>query len=267
MAVDKKKVLIIENQHMQFQQLQTVLSSDTLDPSIEVLPKEEDFVKLISAVKVFLCENYPSKYRNKCLDYLLGEIKGKKGTRPVDLIILDYKLSGSIEGRDGIYLANKIWEAYYNTPILFLSRVDYARRDRYSYEKSIDPDYRHSWLMKGFLGEDTLGEEYIRYSVYNEIIKLTGGSEEDLARINEPMIKKVAAILEDPSCEGMDRTRWNEFLIFLKRYPRTIPDSLAQKVSDHFSRRDSSIDEQFNKEMETLMANEPIDNELINPDE
>ena len=172
------RILILENQIVHYRQLRDYLSE--MDRAITP-PNDDEFKLLISAVKVYLNKpGYESDYRNECWKFIKKKIVSDDGELQVDLIVMDNKLGGSTLCRTGLDLAQDIWEIEYENekicaelPILFLSRTDYGERNRYNKLKELtDQKYNCHWLMKGFLGDDTLSKPYVKTTVNDEIEKL-----------------------------------------------------------------------------------------------
>ena len=173
-----KDILILENQIVHYRQLRDYLR----DIGWGITPQNDDeFILLISAIKVYLnIPGYESDYRDECWKFIKKKIVSDEGELQVDLIVMDNKLGGSTVCRTGLDLAQDIWDIEYDNkkicaelPILFLSRTDYGERNRYNKLKEItDQKYNCHWLMKGFLGDDTLSEPYVKTTVNEEIKKL-----------------------------------------------------------------------------------------------
>ncbi len=163
------RILIIENQFVHFKKLQDGLKSD----SVYVIPSGRDeFVRFISAVKVFLNPpGYSESYRESCWKEIKSEILGTNEQGRVNLIIMDIVLGGATICKTGLDLALEIWNKIdREIPILFLSRSDYSDEHRYLMEQQFKKkQFRCDWLMKGFMGYETLAESFIKYTVSEKI--------------------------------------------------------------------------------------------------
>jgi len=142
MAIEeKKKILIFENQYYEYNKL-----CDKLKEQYEVVIAKEldcnrtqDKFKLFAdRIRIWVNENYDTKYRNKALDYILEVIGTKEGDKIVphsvlNLIIMDHILGGSYGCLTGIDLAEKLVEKIEMDkmpPILFLSKTEHANKNR-----------------------------------------------------------------------------------------------------------------------------------------
>ena len=212
-----ERILVIENQYLQFDLLKKgLLSNDRIkERGIDILPSDKDqFRKLIGAVKVYANKSYSKEYREICQDAIFEFVAGKEKDNPVDLIILDYKLGGSIECLTGVDIAKLIWAYFPKIPVLFLSRVDYSVRDRYFQVDDIETKYKKEWLMKGFMGDETLDGDYINYTIYNKLVSLLDGPSAVKIGENDELIKKVEFIIQldlNPYVQY-----WETLLIYLK---------------------------------------------------
>lgn len=210
-----ERILIIENQYLQFQQLVDVLPKCG-ERNLEVFPSgREAYTKLISAIKVFVYDGYPKDYRDRCQDVILDSIICGTPPRSVDLIIMDYKLGGSMKCKTGVDLALMIWRYFPNVPILFLSRVDYAVRERFLQVESVNRQYRKDWLMKGFMGAETLDETFIKHTVYNKIVGLLDQVDVQIIGENEWFVEKVRKISGLPVGMSEDQAKWDRLLAYM----------------------------------------------------
>lgn len=208
-----ERVLIIENQYLQFEQLSNVLPS-IKERALNVIPDGKDtFRKLISAVKVWVYKDYPDVYREKCKSIILDFVLGADRSNPVDLIILDYKLGGGMDSLSGIDVANMIWSQNPRIPILFLSRVDYSSKKRFLQSENLKGHFKNAWLMKGFLGEETLAKDFIQYTVYNKIVHLLDGENAKTRSVNDSYIEKIKEIVKLP--RNPFQAEWESLLKYI----------------------------------------------------
>ena len=170
--MSKKQILVVENQFVHYSQLEKGLNSDTQ----EVIPKDrDDYLDFISAVKVYLNEpGYSNDYKAKCWDVIKSYIVDSKGDVKIELLIMDNVLGGSTICRTGQELAQDIWEKINDRiPILFLSRTDYSDEKRFKLEQNHKKKgYRFEWLMKGFLGYETLEDSFINDTIVKKVDEL-----------------------------------------------------------------------------------------------
>lgn len=189
-----KSILIIENQFLQYEILRKGLQND----SIYVIPSErKDYERLISAVKVYLNRSgYSCSYRDECFDYIKKHIQGNDGL-VVDLIVMDNKLGGSTVCNTGLDLAFDIWKKINpSVPILFLSRTDYAEEQRFMQISEMkEKNYHFEWLMKGFLGEETMQELFVKKTVLKKVGQMLNQQWEPVPVLNQKYITMVDHIL------------------------------------------------------------------------
>lgn len=224
-----ERILIIENQILQFEQLAEVLPR-VGDRKLEIYPLGEEYRELIGAVKVFVYDRYPKAYRDRCRDVILEHVFCDDRNRPVDLIIMDYKLGGSVKCKTGVDVALLIWMIYPNIPILFLSRVDFADKGRFHQIESIDSQHRQSWLMKGFMGEKELDKSFIQNTVYNKIIELLDQCTMPAISENDWFIKKVRKIKDLPIVTSEDYQKWKALESYMSN-PMNPPLPLTMKIA------------------------------------
>lgn len=153
------KVVIIENQKTQFSIIKSHFTNDVI-----ILPTIADYDKFMNSVKIVLNSNYPFStiIKNKVII-----INSLIEYNP-DIIIIDYKLSGSSKGLSGIELGKIIRKEYANIKIIFLSRLQ-------SNEMSVQNELRDfnfpnwKWIEKGYAGQAINNKDYFKEYVFQVI--------------------------------------------------------------------------------------------------
>ena len=256
------KILIIENQFEHFSKLYKGL----LSKDLKLLPsfdndKKEDYIGLMSAVKVFVNKSgYSKKYRDECWRIIKDSVIDTKGRRNVDLIIMDNKLGGATLCIDGLELAKLIWSINDNgnitktIPILFLSRTDYSDEKRFTmFEEFKKNGYKFDWLMKGFLGNKPLEDRFIKIFVKNKIDELLTKESPKPENPNAEYIE----ILEKVSKSKINLPYKNTFVSLQKRLKEDPNYTLDEKIAKWLKDMDKSGSYY-------VMANDPVVEDIIN---
>jgi hypothetical protein len=139
----KRKIVIIENQKSQFNDIYTTLKNE-----YQIIPNEEDFIGFMDHVRVWINQQYDEDYR----DIAIESIKTK--CNDVDLIIMDYSIGGAHHCETGIELASKLLEINNDLNFLFFSKIaENDRKKNIAFEK-LKNSYSHisenNWLNKGY---------------------------------------------------------------------------------------------------------------------
>ncbi len=156
---NKRRILIIENQFVQFKDIIKLLGNSGFD----FFPDENTFVEYIDAVKIYLNPRYPIERRNSFLDKL---IEMTTNFNP-EILIIDHILIGAHDGEDGIDLALKFREKNLNQPIIFFSRTEQNNID-VSF-KLPKVSHNKEWISKGYSGADILEEIFFKERVIPKI--------------------------------------------------------------------------------------------------
>lgn len=190
---EKRNILIIENQFWQFDQIRIVLCGSHNYAPFPNCSSQNEFIKFIDNVRVWVNEQYECAYRDKALANIMQKIDNSKDT--VELILMDHILGGASHCLTGIDLAFKINEERKIKnrdilPVLFLSKTsqeDKKREEGFTtglthskgineYEKEFDKTY--DWVHKGYFGDDILKSEYFTQRVIPCIGNVIGKSKE-----------------------------------------------------------------------------------------
>lgn len=244
-------ILIVENQYSHYNSLTKGLEAS----KIKYCPKDrQPYSEFISAVKVYLNEpGYSQKYREACWEYIKSQIIDSEGKRIIDLIVMDNVLGGSTVCKTGQDLARDIWENVDKTiPVLFLSRMDYSDEKRFLTENYFKKKgYHFEWLMKGFLGTETMEDPYIMGTVVKKIKELLGREWPPIANDNQNLIDIVKSILDG---SGLYRDDFENLVSLLESIPEPLPEDhqLAIRIKGLPRRR--TFDEEFRQIVEATKA-------------
>lgn len=174
---NNRRILIIENQFIQFKDIIKLLDNSGFD----FFPNENKFDEYLDAIKIYLNPRYPIERRNLFLNKL---IEMTANYNP-ELLIIDHILIGAHDGEDGIDLAVKFRENNFNQPIIFFSRTE---------QNNIDvcvklPKVSHckEWISKGYSGADILEAAFFNERVIPRIQSL----------LSEPLSEKILKKLND----------------------------------------------------------------------
>ncbi|MCB0536948.1 MAG: hypothetical protein KDE33_05400 [Bacteroidetes bacterium] len=174
MPVERRKILIIENQELQFDGIIGCLNDYSF------FPEKEDYVKFIDHVRVWVNELYKEDYREKAIEFILNSIN----TNEIELILMDHILGGAHHCLTGIDLAKEINQRRINEsktaiPIAFLSKTEHNDEKRVSaYEEYKKTSNISEWIHKGYFGDEILKKDYFNSRVILIIEKLLGATEE-----------------------------------------------------------------------------------------
>jgi len=210
MKIDTQiKILIIENQWIEFRKLCDVLTGNNMSKyKFSVLlgidaennpvfydnknnkeKVEKDFISLVTQIRIWVNENngYNEDYRKKAFKTIL------KLAQISDIIIMDHILGGSYSCLTGIDIANYLLEEDIKKTVLFLSKTEEHDKnilDRYEGNYMIDgieqKGYKQKfmqkfqiqkndinnytkWIHKGYFGDEILKPEYIKKYVIKAI--------------------------------------------------------------------------------------------------
>lgn len=164
-----EKLLIIENQITQFDTI-----SELLNEKYQPFPSNDDYLKFIDNVRVWINKQYEKVYRKKALDYLLEFIN----TEEIRLIVMDYKLGGANYCLVGTDLAEKINKKRTKNnkrtiPVIFLSKTEHTDRIRVKNFDAYKKKFPNTmWIHKGYFGEEILAMGYFQKYVLVEIEKM-----------------------------------------------------------------------------------------------
>ncbi|MBD1362965.1 hypothetical protein IDJ77_04005 [Mucilaginibacter sp. ZT4R22] len=165
-----KKVLLIENQYLQFKSIRKELQ-EHYEGEFEIYPLEigdeetdrKEFEALMDQVRIALNERYGKMENKKSKSVLRTLIKDEN----FDLLIIDYKLVGYDGAPTGIQLASDFRADNIRCPILFLSRTPDNRSDILTTRGSVSEPY--SWASKGYSDHDLLDGGYVNSDVTSKI--------------------------------------------------------------------------------------------------
>lgn len=225
----RNRVLIVENQFVQYE----LMTNCLLKKGYIISPSGRDeYTSLISAVKVYINESgYSVDYREACFDVIKKFCLPEKES-PVDLIIMDYKLGGSTVCRTGYDLAIDIWKKVdKNIPVLFLSRTDYS--EEYGFEQRREMEcssYHFDWLMKGFLGEETMQCLFVEKTVCGKMEQLLSKEWPAVPCVNQFIIDMINKLLSLSVMARYDMDSFKEMKnYFLNRTEKIDEESLFVK--------------------------------------
>ena len=165
-----KRILIIENQFIQFRQIALKLQEYEIFPDYD---KRDEYNALMERVRIWLYGGYHHKRRTECLAFIIEYIE----ILHIDLFIIDYKLSGSSEGGTGIDLGLELRGKFSETPIIFLSRTPQTKElelGRFA-DKSFD------WVEKGYSSVPLADNAYFNKYMKPAIVSLLNGAYKILA--------------------------------------------------------------------------------------
>ena len=117
-------------------------------------------------------------------------------------------------------------------PILFLSRMDYTDEKRFLTENYFKKKgYHFEWLMKGFLGTETLEDPYIMGTVVKKIKELLEREWPPMPNNNQYLIDIVKGILDG---SGLYRDDFERLVVFLESIPSELPENhqLAIRIKE-----------------------------------
>ncbi|MDB5141656.1 MAG: hypothetical protein JWQ66_369 [Mucilaginibacter sp.] len=179
--VDKQQILVIENQRIQYETLAERL------PEYHILPVMADYSEMTDCVRIWLNERYSPEWRDQVFSHLLSMIEQWD---KIDLLIIDYKLSGCHDGHTGMKLAEDFrkTELLKDIPILFLSRTPENEEMVMDELKKISNAH---WIPKSYAGALNLDRVYFDKQVKKMLPQLIQQPEKDrLLNILETLINK-----------------------------------------------------------------------------
>lgn len=218
-----KRILIVDNQFVQYE----LLTNCLLKKGYIISPSDRDnYSTFISAVKVYINETgYPANYREACFDVIKNYCVPEKET-PVDLIIMDHKLGGSTVCKTGYDLAIDIWQKVdKNILVLFLSRTDYS--EEYSFAQRHDlevSNYHFDWLMKGFLGEETMQKLFIEKVVCEKMEQLLSKEWPVFTCVNQHIVDMINNLLNLSVVEPRDKESFEKMKSYFLGLPKRIDE-------------------------------------------
>jgi len=157
------KILLIENQHRQFQTITDLLRKFL--PSPVIFPSDGEYVGFIDRIRVYLNLNYHESIRTRVLEDIKTNVKDFNP----DIFIIDHILVGCHKSQTGLDLAIKLGTLGFDQPIIFLSRTldsEESVMTKLPYVKS-----QCEWVHKGYAGKGVLVEEYFEGEVAKRIRK------------------------------------------------------------------------------------------------
>lgn len=190
MSEIKRKILLVENQWFQFEEIAKLKCLK----SYEIIPSKDDYITLIDNVRVWVNTEYNKEYRDVAIKFVKDFISNSN----IELIIMDHILGGAFHCLTGVDLAVEI-NSNINIdkcmPILFLSKTEQSEKNRMTkyenYKKIYSEDIYTKWIHKGYFGDEILSEEYFEKMVIPEIHKLFASSEENKFWIKFDIVKSL----------------------------------------------------------------------------
>lgn len=174
----QRRLLLIENQFVQFDQILSYLKS----ANFSVYPANDQFKNFLDRIRVFLNERYDISRREKAFKDILVLLDDFKP----ELLIIDHILVGNHSAKNGIDLAQRLRKEKFKQPILFLSRTEQNHVDVCKHLPDIDQ--KTLWISKGYLGEDILDKDFFQKEVIENI---------NLLLVNSALENSNAEILKD----------------------------------------------------------------------
>lgn len=162
----KKIIAVIENQFSQYEYIHGELEKT----GYQVFPEKNGYKEFMDLVRVCCDPRYDEEIRKKkAKELLVAQLK----ELDVALFIIDFKLSGTWDGMNGIQLAVDIrgqLTKFKHTPVIFLSRTP-------PNEKEVKMDLplieNYKWVEKGYAGMSLKESSYFRLHVVDEIKQMT----------------------------------------------------------------------------------------------
>ncbi len=168
----KRNILVIENQYVQFCKIYGYLNI----AGYKVYPesKEEDFIKFIDNVRVWINEQNKQTLKNKAIKIIKDYINENK----IELILMDHILGGPHYCKNGIDLAIELDKdvKIKKLPIIFLSKTPNEDKERDTGFDVYKEGYKENgtetrkgdltyWIHKGYIGNRILEEAYFKQKV------------------------------------------------------------------------------------------------------
>lgn len=162
----EKNILIIDNQQADYEIIYKTLAKS----GHRIFPARSDYVRIMDYVKIYLLDLYPENRRQDAKGYLFRYIIRNK----IDLLIVDYKLSGSWEGGTGIDLILEIKGGAFpllkNIQYIFLTRTAKSVEPVQKKLRDLNPDAE--WVEKGFGGFRMTEDSFFKEHILNKIPKM-----------------------------------------------------------------------------------------------
>ena len=186
--MDKKKILVIENQNFQYKEIIRHLGRN----NIEYYPEPEKYIELIDHVRVWVNDGYDrNSYREKSLEYIYATLE----QQDFDLILMDHILGGAYHCLTGIDLAYTLNKKRKDNnkksiPVVFLSKTENNLESRLKEYDRYDTDFPNTseWIHKGYFGDELLNKTYFDERVIkgiNRVISISEKSTNIQKNINE----------------------------------------------------------------------------------
>lgn len=196
MPANKRKILIIENQELQFDGIIECLNDYSF------FPEKVNYVNFIDHVRVWVNDLYNEDYRERAITFIINSINSNE----IELILMDQILGGAHHCLTGIDLANEINQRRVNEskviiPIAFLSKTEHNDENRVSAYDEYEKQFNTSeWIHKGYFGDEILKKDYFNSRVLPQIETLLGKSL--LNQIIEILRKKRPTLDYSTNVEG-----------------------------------------------------------------
>jgi hypothetical protein len=222
---NKRRILIIENQFIQFKDITKLLDREGYDS----FPDVYSFKEYIDAIKINLNPRYTNDRRKSFLEKAI-EVTNQFNP---EILIIDHILVGTHDAQDGIDLAIKFRENNLNQPILFFSRTELNNID--VCDKLPKVNLLKEWVFKGYSGDDILNPDYFKKEVIKRIEELLSKSKienSELYIINNlvPFVTELLKIKLEANSRAADSER-STSIALLEQLKQTLNDfSSSQKV-------------------------------------
>lgn len=170
MLTEKRKILVIENQELQFNGIIGCLVDYTY------FPEKTSYINFVDHVRVWVNQLYNSSYRESGIVFITNYIKSNK----IELIIMDHILGGAHHCLTGIDLAKEINQRRIKEnldviPIAFLSKTVHNDAKRLvDYDGYKQRFYHSESIHKGYFGDEILKVDYFNSRVIPTIETLLG---------------------------------------------------------------------------------------------
>jgi len=181
----KRRILIIENQFIQFKDIKYLLDNS----GYQTFPDENSFIDFIDAIKIHLNRRYTNERRTFFLEKVI-EIITKFDP---EILIIDHILVGTHDAQDGIDLAVEFRKRGLKQPIIFFSRTELNNIDICDKLPNVTLD--KEWIFKGYSGEDILDKKFFDEIVIPKIKSLLPKSVSNkiIEKLNEKRSKVTAS--------------------------------------------------------------------------
>lgn len=174
---NKRRILIIENQFIQFKEIIKLLDS----AGYQSFPDQNSFRAYLDAIKIYLNPRYSYDRRTLFLNKLLDMTTQFNP----EILIIDHILVGTHDAQDGIDLAVMFREKGLKQPIIFFSRTELNNID--ICDKLPKVSLIKEWIFKGYSGAEILEEKFFQEMVIPKIESLLNKSitERTLERLTQ----------------------------------------------------------------------------------